>query len=149
MDPALLHLAAASGDETIFEIFSKSDALLKETLEKNSVLHVATLHKQGHIVEKILQSHGSLLYHKNSGGDTALHVAARIGCREIAKLLIDHGRLGETAAVVSGQKKDHPKVMKMVNLKKDSVLHDAVRNGHLSVVKLLIEEDCELALCYE
>lgn len=153
MNPAI-YVAAASGHVSIFRKFSPDEFVKKTQDQKNSVLHVATLHKQRHFVETILQhSCGSLLNHKNSDGDTSLHVAARIGCQEIVELLIEHGRNRAGTADENGVLKDksaevgiEQKLIKMVNLKEDSALHAAVRSGHLSVVKILTEEDCELAL---
>lgn len=137
MNPTL-YLAAASGDVATLESFSFYELLGQKTPQNNTVLHVAVLHKRQHAVEKILQSHGWLLYdQQNSDGDTSLHLAAEIGSVDIAKVLIDHEK--NTARMVN------QKLTRMVNQKEDSALHVAVKNGHFSVVELLAEEDSELA----
>lgn len=138
-----LYQAIAYYDAASFQSFimdANSSVLLKETPQKNTVLHVAALNKQAQVAEKILNFHPSLLYNKNSDEDTPLHIAARVGCLEIVQSLINCAK-SESREVEANQK-----VTRMVNLAKDTVLHDATRNGHVDVVKLLMEEDPELAL---
>ncbi|KAH1033052.1 hypothetical protein J1N35_045226 [Gossypium stocksii] len=45
-----------------------------------------------------------------------------------------------------GKIKAGEKLIKVVNKNHDTALHDAVRNGHEEIVKLLIRRDLELAL---
>ncbi|PON48577.1 Transmembrane protein [Trema orientale] len=145
------------------------DSWRKKTCENNSVLHVAALNSQPNIVKKILpqycqnslfqflllrglaalflgqesvnchEENRPLLYCWNSDQDTALHLAARVGCEEIVRLQICH------ATKIEGRVGKDQRLTRMTNLAKDSALHDAVRNGHLSTVELLLEEDPELA----
>ncbi|EXB91229.1 Ankyrin repeat-containing protein [Morus notabilis] len=91
------------------------------------------------IVEKILErlsGHHLLLYRKNSDGDTALHIAARLGLEDIVRVLIESAK-GDFCL---------KRLTRKVNRESDSALHDAARNGHLGVVRLLIQEDRKLAL---
>ncbi|KAG8472106.1 hypothetical protein CXB51_036457 [Gossypium anomalum] len=80
-------------------------------------------------------------------GDNIVHVAAKhdakqiadaMGSSEICQVLINHMSGGKIEA---GEK-----LIRVVNKNHDTALHDAVRNGHEEIVKLLIRRDPELAL---
>ncbi|KAL5546524.1 hypothetical protein UlMin_006211 [Ulmus minor] len=113
------------------------DSERQVTCQRNTVLHIAAKFGNKASTEQILTSHPSLVHEINVKGDTPLHIAARLGHVEVAKLLIT---CAKTQEVESGT---HP--LRVVNTKKFTVLHEAVRNGHLKVVDLLIEEDPDLA----
>ncbi|KAL5200942.1 hypothetical protein ABZP36_035296 [Zizania latifolia] len=84
-----------------------------------------------------------LLFKQNKKGDTPVHCAARAGKSRIVSRLIDLAR---------GNDKDDSsmnifvkKLLETENELKETVLHEAVRNGDNDMVELLMEEDPELA----
>ncbi|KAL5546521.1 hypothetical protein UlMin_006208 [Ulmus minor] len=106
---------------------------LQVTIEKSTILHMASKFGDEERTEQILRSHPSLVQEINMKGDTPLHIAARSGHLGVAKLLIT---CAKTQVVESGL---HP--LRMVNKKKLTVLQEAVRNNNYWVVDLLIKED--------
>ncbi|KAF5454721.1 hypothetical protein F2P56_024367 [Juglans regia] len=140
MDPTELYKAAAKGDMAVFHPkVSTNDSSLEEpwdilkpiTDEIDSILHVATKFQQEKFAEMLIDMNESLVDLKNKEEDTPLHIAARVGCSTITKLLIDHSKSS---------------ILEMVNMYKDTALHDAVRNGHRSVVELLLSQKPGLAM---
>ncbi|XWS57712.1 hypothetical protein CRYUN_Cryun09bG0197200 [Craigia yunnanensis] len=142
MDPELYE-AAASGDLNFLKrIDLNLDVFQVTKHQQNSVLHIAVNFKQLGFCREILTSSSSsvLLIKSNSKGESALHVAAKIGCLEIAKLLVDCTKeLRED--VESWGVNSVRELLRMVNLEKDTALNVAVRNGHFAVAKYLIEAD--------
>ncbi|XWS64724.1 hypothetical protein CRYUN_Cryun05aG0028300 [Craigia yunnanensis] len=142
MDPKLYE-AAASGDLNFLKRIDRNLDVLQVTKhQQNSVLHIAVKFKQLEFCRQILISSSSslLLIKYNSKGESALHVAAKIGCLEIAKLLVDCAKelRGDDE---SGGVNTTKELLRMVNLEKDTALHVAVRNGHLAVAKYFMEAD--------
>ncbi|XVF42244.1 hypothetical protein PTKIN_Ptkin01aG0345300 [Pterospermum kingtungense] len=139
MDPELYE-AAASGDLNFLKrIERKLDVLQVTKHQQNTVLHIAVKFKQVEFCKQILKSSSTslLLTKSNSKGESALHVAAQVGCLEIAKLVVDCTKeLGVGGDVENGREE-----LRMVNQEKDTALHVAVRNGHFAVAKYLIEAD--------
>ncbi|XWS57710.1 hypothetical protein CRYUN_Cryun09bG0197000 [Craigia yunnanensis] len=141
MDPDLYE-AAASGDLNFLKrIDLNLDVFQVTKHQQNSVLYIAVNFKQlGFCREILTSSSSSLLIKSNSKGKSALHVAAKIGCLEIAKLLVDCTKeLRED--VESWGVNSVRELLRMLNLEKDAALHVAVRNGHFAVAKYLIEAD--------
>ncbi|KAK0603951.1 hypothetical protein LWI29_010534 [Acer saccharum] len=151
--------AAAEGDFEKFE-HSDSEALAKIlTPNDNTILHIhitarpppkssTSQEEDGDFVRRVLGKCSDLLWKVNKKGETLLHMAARYGHADIAKFLLeeckkkphknhdDDQELGIKATRWMLQMTSHET--------KDTALHEAVRYGHLDVVKLLAEEDCEL-----
>ncbi|PON62930.1 Transmembrane protein [Trema orientale] len=156
-----LYQAVVSGDEATLEDFSSYTLLLEETPKENTVLHVAVLHKQRRVVEKLLQSHESLLYRKNSDGDTSLHLAAKIGSHDLAKILIDQETKAarrEVRFVVRGQrlglrlqgngvKLEDSELASLKNSAGESSLFHAVERKFFDIAKHLLLETrkCSIA----
>uniref|UniRef100_A0A5B6Z3L2 Uncharacterized protein n=1 Tax=Davidia involucrata TaxID=16924 RepID=A0A5B6Z3L2_DAVIN len=97
-------------------------------------------------VKEILAVQPSLLCRVNSKGETPLHIAAREGHTDVAQSLIEYakaaqGREEELESVVVMAKE----MLRMRNKDGDTALHEAVRNNHLDVVKLLTQEDPEFS----
>ena len=138
-----MYEAAASGDLNFLKRIDRNLDVLQVTKhQQNSVLHIAVKFKQLEFCRQILISSSSslLLIKYNSKGESALHVAAKIGCLEIAKLLVDWAKeLCED--VESWGVNTIRELLRMVNLEKDTALHVAVRNGHFAVAKYLMETD--------
>ncbi|PON89762.1 Transmembrane protein [Trema orientale] len=128
------------------------------TPSKNSVLHVYITSSetgQTNFVEEILKICPELLMQPNANDDIPLHVASRYGHEHIVKVLIerakalDHGRgdddlddlesgSNSRTTVYVGAAKE---MLRKTNKENDTSFHEAVRFGHLGVVRMLIEED--------
>lgn len=147
MDPKL-YKAVMSGDQDSFNELTKLDPsiLLKVTTsQEDTVLHVAAKFKQKEMAEKILQLQPSVVYQRNSKGDIPLHIAARLGSEETVELFIGFSnKTWASREVVEGELADQEKLVRMVNLKKETALHEAVKNYHYRIVEMLIKEDPEL-----
>ncbi|KAF4376362.1 hypothetical protein G4B88_000050 [Cannabis sativa] len=107
------------------------------TIRKDTILHVAV--KYGNIIttQQILNLYPWLVLESNESGDTPLHMAARLGHYELVRLIamvLNNTSQGERSNSVS-------LLFRASNLKKDTALHDAVKNRHSDVVDLLIKED--------
>ncbi|PON83204.1 Transmembrane protein [Trema orientale] len=98
---------------------------------RNSSLHVATIGGNKVFIENILQY--SDVFTTNSKGETALHIAARLGHVEVATCLIEH------VESLPRQEED-PDWLTMVNQEGNTALHEAVRYGHFAMVELLIRK---------
>ncbi|KAL5546512.1 hypothetical protein UlMin_006199 [Ulmus minor] len=133
MDPEVYEAVKNGSNPNPFGV----DSECQVTCQRNTVLHIAAKFGNKASTEQILTSHPSLVHEINMKGDTPLHIAARLGHVEVAKLLITFAK---TQEVELGTRP-----LRVVNTKKFTVLHEAVRNGHLKVVDSLIEEDPDLA----
>ena len=136
---------ASSSYSSFFEKLRdpNSSTLLQVTVEKNTVLHVALQFKKFDAVKNIVNLNPSLVYEKNSKGNTPLHVAARVGDSSVVKFLIDQAKY--QLDVETGGRQQ---LLSMMNEDRDTALHVAVRYGNSDVVKELINENdpAELAM---
>lgn len=85
-------------------------------------------------------------------GDTPLHVAARVGCDQVVKFLIEHTKkmLHVQEADEESRSTDseaHKQLLQMINLQRDTALHVASRYGHSGAVIQLMQANPELC-CY-
>ncbi|XVF31062.1 hypothetical protein REPUB_Repub16aG0112900 [Reevesia pubescens] len=101
------------------------------------------------MAEEILKLQPLLVYQRNSKGDTPLHIAARLGCEEMVEFFLDFSKnspashqVGEGSDQLSEEEKQL--LIRMVNLEKETALHEAVKNYHYRIVEMLIKEDPEL-----
>ncbi|XP_052193069.1 ankyrin repeat-containing protein At5g02620-like [Diospyros lotus] len=142
MDPGL-YKAAMEGDIKVLR--EHKDQLCHQfTRRSNTVLHVAAQFQDNkECVKEMLILQPSLLRKVNSKGETALHIAAKRGCRDtVEELLAFAKKLADLESNVAVTKE----LLRMPTLEeKDTALHEAVRNNHLGVVELLLEEDPDLS----
>ncbi|PON39069.1 Transmembrane protein [Parasponia andersonii] len=128
---------------TTFEDFTAADSkisLRQVTCgQGNTSLHVATIGGNETFVEKTLQSYPLLVYEANMKGQTALHIAARLGHLEVASLLISYARRTDGVAGAGTEN-----LLTMVDHEKNTALHEAVRFGHYDIVELLIKKEPSL-----
>ncbi|KAM0922099.1 hypothetical protein ACQ4PT_006346 [Festuca glaucescens] len=82
-----------------------------------------------------------LLFVQNNNGDTPLHCASRAGMPRVVSHLIGLASLDEDNTGVNKVKE----LLEMENKDKETALHQAVRIGNNDIVKLLMEENSELA----
>ncbi|PQQ00051.1 ankyrin repeat-containing protein [Prunus yedoensis var. nudiflora] len=145
MDPSVYE-AAESGDVGFFRRADASiDLLCQKTPAHNSIFHIAAEYKQIHFFRDVLDDPSLLFWAPNKKGNTPLHVAARVGCDEIVKLLIEHAKkllhiegADEERGPSNGEAN---KLLRMTNFQEDTALHVAARCGHVEVVNLLMAED--------
>ena len=132
-----VYRAASTGDSSFFKSMKdpNSSTLLQVTIEKNTVLHLALQFKKFEAAENIVNLRPSLVYEKNSKGNTLLHVAAMVGNFKMVKLLIDQAK--ELDVETGGRQQ----LLSMVNQGGDTALHVAVQYGNFEVVKELIDEN--------
>ena len=91
-------------------------------------------------VTQILVKCGRLVLLPNAKGETLLHIAARYGHSNIAKLLVQRVKAFPPADIENGIGADQ-KFIRATNDEKDTALHEAVRYHHIEVVKTLLEMD--------
>ncbi|KAL4632302.1 hypothetical protein ACB092_04G039900 [Castanea dentata] len=112
-------------------------------------------------VKEILKKCPSLLWQANVKGETPLHIAARYGHAAIVEVLIEHakGRQQDlqSAAKVAIESASQPdlesgvnnkavkEMLKMKNEENETAMHEAVRNNHLEVVKLLVKNGKDIS----
>ena len=128
-------ITTPTSSEDFMSTMSKIDLKQVTCGQGNTSLHVATIGGNETFVEKTLQSYPLLVYEVNMKGETALHIAARLGDVEVASLLI--GCAKRTDKVVGMRRED---LLTMVDNEKNTALHEAVRYGHYDIVELLIQE---------
>lgn len=106
----------------ILEIFKQHDAsLLVKDYEKDTLLHIACVNNQRHIVEWLL-NHGLSVNEQTGCNLTPLHLSAKKGNEDICKLLLDKG-----ADVNASQLKFHSRP-----------IHYAACSGCINVVKIMV-----------
>ncbi|KAB1213311.1 Serine/threonine-protein phosphatase 6 regulatory ankyrin repeat subunit A [Morella rubra] len=144
MDP-VLYRAAAEGKLEAFEHVGYPLDCCK-TLSNNTILHIyaTTLEEELEsttaFVITILRKCPSLQCGTNTKGETPLvHIAARYGHVKIVNCLIEHAKNYPHQDLESGIKAAR-ELLRITN-KKDTALHEAVRQNHLEVVILLLTED--------
>lgn len=139
-----LYEAASKGDlEFITQLRPHNLMYLGQlTPLNNTILHIAVTFRQKNFAAKVIELCPSFVGLVNEDGNTPLHVAAKIGCSEIAQLLVDNGRDSEGHHELPCL--DLQNILRTVNRVGDTALHVAVRSGHFDVVDLLVRADVEL-----
>ncbi|XP_012066668.2 ankyrin repeat-containing protein At5g02620 [Jatropha curcas] len=86
----------------------------------------------------------SLLSQPNIKGETPLHMASRLGHEDIVEFLIDRAKTirDEQNDIEIGAEAAR-QMVRMISVEKDTALHEAVRNNHIGVVRILTREDPE------
>ncbi|XP_050368894.1 ankyrin repeat-containing protein ITN1-like [Argentina anserina] len=148
-DPSLYE-AATSGDvgylKRIRDGDDPIDLLSQRTPKDSNILHIAAEFKQIEFCHQVCHDdqYSQLSWLTNKKGDSPLHFAARVGCEEIVKLLIDRARKvdEENGAAVAGDAQEG--LLEIVNIQEDTAVHVATRCGHHGVVSLLMAADPKL-----
>ncbi|KAL9440625.1 hypothetical protein AB3S75_019320 [Citrus x aurantiifolia] len=102
--PATIHGCAQSGDLLDFQrLLRENPSLLNERnpVMAQTPLHVSAGYNKAEIVKSLLEWPGNdkvELEAQNMYGETPLHMAAKNGCNEAAKLLLAHGAFIEAKA---------------------------------------------------
>ncbi|WCJ32752.1 ankyrin repeat family protein [Euphorbia peplus] len=134
MDPKL-YKAAATGNAEYFGKLSDNEwhefGHMKSQ-KGNTILHIAAEHGKISTAKKIIGKCKSVIGEQNLDGDSPLHVAVRQKKNiKMVQLLL--------------KEDERKKLVRIVNMKGDTALHEAVRFNNLKAVELLISEDQDLA----
>jgi ankyrin repeat protein len=146
MDPSL-YKAAAKGEIGTFKQQAKHlDLRLLLTPNKNTILHINITSQYGRdksfeFVKEILSMCPPLLLQVNTRYETPLHIAASHGDVAVVNLLIQTAKAADCHKDLKSRTESVRQMLRMMNKEKDTALHEAVRNNHLDVIKLLIKED--------
>lgn len=107
-------------------------------------LHLAVLTNQVDIARRLMVG-GADLEMQDCNGDTPLHVASRVGNRDMVSVLLSPIELRET-----GQNeyripvRNIPQNLEIRNSNGYTCLHEAALNGHLNIVKILISNGARI-----
>ncbi|PIA32232.1 hypothetical protein AQUCO_04500079v1 [Aquilegia coerulea] len=142
----LISAAAKRGDK---EFFSQVELdVLRDYKNENghSALSIAAVQGSLGCCEEILKRCPSLLYQTTGSGNTALHQAAWEGKLAVMKLLISananaNATMEHPGDIENDITPDKNNLLTMVNFTKSTALHNAVRQGHLELAKLLMQAD--------
>uniref|UniRef100_A0ACD5TUA7 Uncharacterized protein n=1 Tax=Avena sativa TaxID=4498 RepID=A0ACD5TUA7_AVESA len=114
------------------------------TIEGGTALHMVATYgdsdgflRSAHIIHS-KEKH--LLFVRNKNGDTPLHCATRAGLSRMVSHLISLAKDEDNAGVNRAKE-----LLEMENKLQETALHQAVRIGNNDIVKLLMEENSELA----
>ncbi|KAK1564762.1 hypothetical protein Q3G72_011090 [Acer saccharum] len=127
---------------------TKSDIFSKVSPSGNSLLHVAASRGHMNIVELMTGKFPHLILEKNSKGDTALHVAVRVGKLNTVQKLV------ECAKQIPSTSSTNESLLKMKNNGGNTALHEALlvlvesKKGVdtlVSVARFLVTEDPEVS----
>ncbi|KAJ1693244.1 hypothetical protein LUZ63_009942 [Rhynchospora breviuscula] len=104
--------------------------LQEVTAGKNTMLHIAA--EQGHVelAKQLISMDNTLLTSENSRHETQLHLAARAGKHNIISLVVLLAQQSLTRGAFE--------VLTKRSTDGDTVLHEAVRNGHEEAVQVLM-----------
>ncbi|XP_056173321.1 protein ACCELERATED CELL DEATH 6-like isoform X2 [Syzygium oleosum] len=148
MDPRLYRYASSGDIRSLKELLGRDPSvLLGRTPQGNTALHVAARFGQRPIFEEIYSRCKSLLMQPNSEGDAPLHVASGGGHLSVVKFLVTE--ITSTAPSqldIESACDRNFEMLRQGNRRNNTALHEAIRNGHSQVVRLLIKADSQSVL---
>ena len=129
MDPQLHRAAELDNWDVIKQFEHQLDS--QRTPNKDTVLHILSLFcDTSFAVQQILERKPKLLLELNAQKETALHIAARKGHSEVVTAVIDCIKREEECR----------SVLSYLNVRGNSVLHEAVQNNHCKIIQLLVAD---------
>lgn len=134
----------ANHDENAFvQLLSRLSPL------NNSFLHTALSFGHVSLAIQIMKLHPPLLLVKNFEGDTALHVAAKIGGGDdnMIRYIMEHVNLDSGEGQATDIENVDISVFRMKNDDENTPLHEALINGHHLEAKYLIKADPSVSFC--
>uniref|UniRef100_A0A0D9WGS9 PGG domain-containing protein n=1 Tax=Leersia perrieri TaxID=77586 RepID=A0A0D9WGS9_9ORYZ len=140
MKHELLQAVTTRNNDLLEEVLGSNrivmEALLKGiTAEGNSALHIAASHGFLELVEMICHMNGSLIKAMSNYFDTPLICAARAGHDDVVSHLI---------SLVSTENKLDEALLRASNADGATAMHEAVSNGHFTVLKTLVLTEASL-----
>ena len=130
----LLHLAAANGDQDVIQLLLQQGADRRVVnARNNTAFHVAIDRRRPSAVLKLLYDQRIGLSTRYDGGDSVLHIAARVGSVDIVQFFVENGA-----------------DRKALNDKTLAPFHEAISHGrHLNIAKLLYYDGVDLTAASE
>ncbi|CAL4992068.1 unnamed protein product [Urochloa decumbens] len=135
MDPALYKATMQGNVEMLRQLVDPEDpicVLCSSTPQLNTALHLAALHGHAEFAGEVLNKYEELLLARNDEGDTPLHLAAMAGKLEMVELFVRHALAWPD---------DERNPLTMTNMVGNNPVHEAVRNGMVSVAMALLAAD--------
>ncbi|XP_071740823.1 protein ACCELERATED CELL DEATH 6-like [Rutidosis leptorrhynchoides] len=112
-----------------------NNGVLEVTPSNNTILHLVSMLGNVKYANNIIKEHPSLLYIRNSEGETAAYVAASEGHMDILEIMIHYFKI----------KKDDIESLVTRTMDNNTALHVAIQNHHVGVIFLLIKQIPQLA----
>ncbi|XP_030542883.2 ankyrin repeat-containing protein At5g02620-like [Rhodamnia argentea] len=149
MDPRLYRYANSGDVHSLKELLDRDPSiLLRCTPQGNTALHVAARSRNTPVIAEIYSRCKSLLMQRNSEGDTPLHIASQAGHLPVVKFLVREITSTSPSQLDIENGCDRRfEMLRWGNKMNNTVLHEAIRNNHSQVVRLLINADSHLVLC--
>ncbi|KAF8023816.1 hypothetical protein BT93_F1102 [Corymbia citriodora subsp. variegata] len=148
MDPRLYRYASCGDVHSLKELLGRDPSVLQRcTPQGNTALHVAARFGQRPVFGEIYSRCKSLLMQPNSEGDTPLHVASGAGHLSVVKFLVTEITSTSPQLDIESGCNLNLEMLRRGNRRNNTALHEAIRNGHSQVVRLLIKADSHLVLC--
>ncbi|KAJ0965519.1 hypothetical protein J5N97_026657 [Dioscorea zingiberensis] len=113
----------------------ETETIFGVTAGGNTLLHIAAQYGQPRIAEKVCRRECSLIATVNARLESCLHLCAKSGHLKVSEVIINY-------IVSKGGFED---VLRVKNMNGDTALHEAVRAGHVHMVKKLISVDAASA----
>ncbi|XVF02004.1 hypothetical protein REPUB_Repub04eG0138600 [Reevesia pubescens] len=102
--------------------------------QKNTMLHIATSYRHHEIVNLICKDLPFFILERNSEGDTALHIAVRMGDPLLVHLIVNAKKDYSSEAILGDKNEDG-----------NTALHEALLNHHEKVARILIDKNREMS----
>ncbi|KAJ0965517.1 hypothetical protein J5N97_026655 [Dioscorea zingiberensis] len=113
----------------------ETETIFGVTAGGNTLLHIAAQYGQPRIAEEVCLRECSLIATVNARLESCLHLCAKSGHLKVSEVIINY-------IVRKGGFED---VLRVKNMNGDTALHEAVRAGHVHMVKKLISVDAASA----
>ncbi|KAJ0965520.1 hypothetical protein J5N97_026658 [Dioscorea zingiberensis] len=112
----------------------ETETIFGVTAGGNTLLHIAAQYGQPRIAEEVCRRECSLIASVNTRLDSSLHLCAKSGHLKVSEVIINYMKKG-----------GFEDVLRVKNMNGDTALHEAVRAGHVHMVKKFISVDAASA----
>ncbi|KAJ0965490.1 hypothetical protein J5N97_026628 [Dioscorea zingiberensis] len=112
----------------------ETETIFGVTAGGNTLLHIAAQYGQPRIAEEVCRRECSLISAVNTRLDSSLHLCAKSGHLKVSEVIINYMKKG-----------GFEDVLRVKNMNGDTALHEAVRAGHVHMVKKFISVDAASA----
>ncbi|KAL3733610.1 hypothetical protein ACJRO7_023039 [Eucalyptus globulus] len=148
MDPRLYRYANSGDIHSLKDLINRDPSmLLMHTPQGHTALQVAARSGKTPVLVEIYSRCKSLLMQPNSEGDTPLHVASRAGHLSVVNFLVTEITSVSPSQLDIESGCNHGfEMLRWGNRRNNTTLHEAIRNGHSQVVRLLMKADSHLVL---
>ncbi|KAJ0965474.1 hypothetical protein J5N97_026612 [Dioscorea zingiberensis] len=112
----------------------ETETIYGVTAGGNTLLHIAAQYGQPRIAEEVCRRECSLIATVNARLDSSLHLCAKSGHLKVSEVIINYMKKG-----------GFEDVLRVKNMNGDTALHEAVRAGHVHMVKKFLSVDAASA----